>query len=243
MIVRNVNGITPAPCRCGDWFSHWLNFSGQPPPPICPIMECQNPPEVGVLVQVKTPSGPIWHVLPVCRAHLEERGGLVISDVVVLVPICACEACADDTPYPVAAKAEAAMLDEFFWHILWQPLGLPRDIREQFRDKGEIKEFAVRRKGRLIAGLSANWTSTNEIELRHFAVHPEAQRQGVGSRLVAALREHAAGLGGRRIHTIARNTSAEFFRRSGFQDAPGSPPKHPAFTKHGISFVRLEMPL
>lgn len=243
MIARNVNGVALPACRCGDWFRHWLNFSGQPLPPVCPIMECQNPPEAGVLVQVENPSGPIWHVLPVCRAHLDVRGDLVISDVVALIPICACDDCADDTPYPVAAKAESAMLDEFFWRVLWQPLGLPRDIRAQFRVGGETKEFAVRRKGRLIGGLSANWTSPDDIELRHFAVHPEVQRQGIGSRLVATLREHATGLGGRRIHAIARNTSAEFFHQLGFQAVPGKPPEHPAFARHGITLATLEMPL
>jgi N-acetylglutamate synthase-like GNAT family acetyltransferase len=61
--------------------------------------------------------------------------------------------------------------------------------------------------------------------------------------MVATLREHATGRGGRRIHAIARNTSAEFFRRLGFQAAPGKLPEHPAFTGHGITFARLEMPL
>jgi len=243
MIARNVNGMTLPVCRCGDWFRHWLNFSGQLLPPVCPAFECIHPLEIGVLVQLDNPADRRWHILPMCKHHSRESGSMVVSDLVIPVPVEACASCPDDMPYVVATPAEVAALDEFFWRVLWQPLGLPRDIRDQFQAKGETKEFAVRRKGRLIGGLSANWTSADDIELRHFAIHPETQRQGIGSRLVAALREHATGRGGRRIHAIARNTSAEFFRRLGFQSAPGKTPEHPAFAKHGITFARLELTL
>jgi len=44
----------------------------------------------------------------------------------------------------------------------------------------------------------------------------------------------------RRIHTIARNTSAGFFRTLGFRMAPGQAPEHPAFLEHGITFELME---
>jgi GNAT superfamily N-acetyltransferase len=242
MIVRRLNGIDRPPCRCGDRLAHWLNFSGQPLPPVCPAGDCNESPQIGCLIQ-KDDASRAWHVLPMCRRHQDQTGDLVVSDLVAMVPADACELRADDVPYPVTEQAEAATLDHLLWRVLWQPIGLPRDIRQRFKVDGEAIELAVRRRGRMVGGLSAAWHNPHLVELRHLAVHPGAQGQGLGRRLVETLCSQVAGRGARLVRTIARNTSTDFFRRLGFRPAPGVPPSPPVFLIHGITFHNLELSL
>jgi len=140
----------------------------------------------------------------------------------------------------IKAPTETAQLDELLWEVLWKPLGLARNVRDSFKLEGKCLEFCARIEGALIAGLVANWTSPTEVELRHIAVRPENQKQGIGAQLVAELLRHVSVQGCTRMHTIARNTAAHFFRKLGFTTAPGEPPEHPLFKKHGITFELLE---
>ena len=86
----------------------------------------------------------------------------------------------------------------------------------------------------------ANWINDSEAELRHIALKPEVQNQGIGRQLVTSLISIISCQGCLRIHTIARNTSAGFFRNLGFKTAPGIPPEHSDFKKHGITFELME---
>lgn len=89
-------------------------------------------------------------------------------------------------------------------------------------------------------GLVGVWTSDCEVELRHLAVSADAQDQGAGRQLVAALFQVVLPKGCRRIHTIARNTSAGFFPQLGFRTITGNAPRHPIFENHGITFELME---
>ena len=140
----------------------------------------------------------------------------------------------------VTTTTDAAELDELLWHVLWQPLGLPHDVRPVFSVDGEELELVAKDKGRIVGGLVAVWTADAEVELRHLAVASNAQRHGKGRSLVSELVRIVGPRGCRRIHTIARNTSADFFRQLGFRAAPGKAPEHPAFARHGISFELME---
>ncbi|OPY67799.1 MAG: acetyltransferase [Syntrophorhabdaceae bacterium PtaU1.Bin034] len=141
----------------------------------------------------------------------------------------------------IATTADAAArLDELLWVVLWQPLGLPRDVRRSFSLPGEGCELLALEKGQVVGGLVALGTDDIEIELRHLAVASQAQGHGIGRALVAELYRIAAAKKCRRIHTIARNTSADFFRALGFRTAPGHAPEHPAFLEHGITFELME---
>ncbi len=140
----------------------------------------------------------------------------------------------------VSSEIDATELDELLWRVLWRPLDLPRNVRHTFSVNGEELELVVKQNGRIVGGLVAVWTADAEVELRHLAVASEAQRCGNARILVAELVHIVAPSGCRRIHTIARNASADFFRRVGFATAPGESPEHPAFTKHGITFELME---
>ncbi len=140
----------------------------------------------------------------------------------------------------VKTMTDATELDELLWCVLWQPLGLPRDIHRNFNIDGEKLELAAKEKELIVGGLVAICTAENEIELRHLAGASCHQRKGIGQRLVAELCRIASFKMCRRIHTIARNTSVDFFRKAEFRSAPGRPPEHPAFLKHGIIFELME---
>lgn len=147
----------------------------------------------------------------------------------------------DCTITTVNSEAERKELDALLWQVLWQPLGLPRSIRKSFEVNGECIEIAAKDGGSLIGGLVANWTSPTEVELRHLAVRPQAQHQGVGSQLIKALVRIVAERSCVRIYTIARDSSAGFFRKRGFATVPGDAPEHPVFKKHGIKFELMQM--
>lgn len=141
---------------------------------------------------------------------------------------------------PVTSQKDTEALDELLWRILWQPLGLPRDVRQGFKVAGESIELVANENGRVTAGVVAVWTGGTEVELRHMAVLPEAQNKGIGRRLIATVVEIVRPKGCQRIHTIARNTSVGFFKKLGFTTATGIPPEHPIFKKHGIVFEPMK---
>ena len=140
----------------------------------------------------------------------------------------------------VATMTDAAKLDDLLWRVLWEPLSLPRDVRHVFPVDGEAIELVATVKGRVVGGLVALLTSDTEVELRHIAVASDAQHCGNGRRLIAELVRFVVPRGCRRIHVIARNTSAHFFGQLGFRTAPGETPDHPVFRKQGITFELLE---
>ena len=140
----------------------------------------------------------------------------------------------------VNSKKESTELDHLLWEMLWKPLGLPRDVRDSFKLDGECLEIVAKVDRRVVGGLVANWRDDSEVELRHIALKPEVQNQGIGRQLVTALISTVLRQGCSRIHTIARNTSAGFFRKLNFATSHGTPPEHPAFKKDGIIFELME---
>ena len=136
--------------------------------------------------------------------------------------------------------AYASCLDELLWRVLWQPIGLPRQVRRQFHVSGEQIELVAKEGDRLVGGLVAAATAGVDMELRHLAVLAGARGRGIGRQLLEALIREAASRGCNRVHTIARDSSAGFFRKLGFLTAPGVAPEHPAFARHGITFELME---
>jgi N-acetylglutamate synthase-like GNAT family acetyltransferase len=134
----------------------------------------------------------------------------------------------------------AVKLDELLWAVLWQPLGLPRDLRHSFSLEGEELELLARKDGQAVGGLVAVWTGDTGIELRHMAVTSHTQGQGIGRSLVDELCRIAAAKKCHRIHTIARNTLVDFFKVLGFRTVPGQVSEHPVFLEHGITFELME---
>jgi N-acetylglutamate synthase-like GNAT family acetyltransferase len=146
----------------------------------------------------------------------------------------------DLTIESAASPEDTEELDELLWRVLWQPLGLPRNVRQEFKVDGESLELVARENGRVTGGVVAVWTGETEVELRHVAVVPEAQNRGTGRRLVERVVDIVRSRGCQRIHTISRNTSVGFFRTLGFKTASGTAPEHPVLRKHGIVFELMD---
>ncbi len=141
----------------------------------------------------------------------------------------------------VSSNGESTELDRLLWEILWKPLNFPRIVRDSFKLDGQSIELVAKVDGRIVGGLVANWTTGSEVEIRHIALRPEFQNLGVGRHLVESLISTISKQGCSCIHSIARNTSVGFFRKLNFKTSPGTPPEHPEFKRHGITFNLMKM--
>jgi len=140
----------------------------------------------------------------------------------------------------VNSTNESMELDSVLWEVLWKPLGLPRDVRDLFKVEGDSFELIALSGKRVVGGIVVNWSNDSEVEIRHIALVPEVQKQGIGQQLVTSSISIVSRLGYSRIHTIARNTSVGFFSKMNFKPYHGTPPEHPVFKKHGITFELME---
>lgn len=137
---------------------------------------------------------------------------------------------------------EKEQLDELLWNVLWQPLGLPRDIRDSFKlEKPEINLIAVEN-DHVLDGLVANYLSNKIVEIRHLAVKEYFQRHNIGKNLIETLIEQVTKADVKLIQTIARNTSVEFWAKLGFIPQ-GAYITHPDFTTYGIKFIEMILKL
>ena len=61
-------------------------------------------------------------------------------------------------------------LDDLLWSVLWEPLGLPRDIRQTFESSSPEIELVAIDDDVLVGGIVANRLSEHDYEIRHIAV-------------------------------------------------------------------------
>lgn len=93
MKVNNVNGTSGLACKCGSWFNHWRNYSGQAFS-YCLAVKCFEKPEVGAHVQKEDASDRDWYIIPLCQKHNAETGkSLEVYDGLVLVSADARKTC------------------------------------------------------------------------------------------------------------------------------------------------------
>lgn len=80
---------------------------------------------------------------------------------------------------------------------------------------GRVAELA----GGEIVGYALGWVAADEAELANIAVAAGHRRAGVGDRLLAAMREAAAGLGATRMYLevrVSNEVAQRFYRARGF---------------------------
>jgi hypothetical protein len=86
MKIQNINGTHDRECKCGSWFKHWENFSGQKRPSRCPAYGCGNTNLVGAHVQKGGDSkDQSWYIYPLCASHNKHEGELEVSNSYKLV--------------------------------------------------------------------------------------------------------------------------------------------------------------
>lgn len=130
-------------------------------------------------------------------------------------------------------------VNELLWKVLWRPIELPQDIRNEFKLDGEEITLVAKNIGQILGVIVANQIDDSKYEIRHIAVNPESQKCGIGKKLISALEKILEQEEIDTIKAIARNTSQSFFETIGFvkmQDYPN----HPKFLKHGITFVLMK---
>jgi uncharacterized protein (DUF302 family) len=129
-------------------------------------------------------------------------------------------------------------LDRLLWDVLWEPLGLPRDIRRSFKLNNPQIDLIAIDNGIVVGGLVANWLSEDEIEIRHIAVKSDYQGRSIGRNLVMKLSKSVQRDTVVKIQTYARDTSIGFFSRLSFIPT-GQYLEHEDFIKHGIRFQQM----
>ena len=92
MKIRNINGISDAPCACGSWMQHWEKFSGQKTT-FCLAAACMEKDLVGAHVQKADARDDAWYIYPLCLSHNERSEELEVSDGYKLVPADKAETC------------------------------------------------------------------------------------------------------------------------------------------------------
>lgn len=91
---------------------------------------------------------------------------------------------------------------------------LPRSLNTIYES---LREFIVIENGTALAGFGALHIIWEDLaEIRALAIHPEYQRQGIGTRLIGELLDEARILG---IHQVfALTYQVKFFKHCGFTE-------------------------
>ncbi len=66
--VKNIDDTTYNACKCGNWLTHWENYSGKPAS-YCAEEKCIDENIVGAYVQMVNSSDKNWYIVPLCRTH------------------------------------------------------------------------------------------------------------------------------------------------------------------------------
>ena len=141
------------------------------------------------------------------------------------------------------SEAESAGLERMIWEVLWEPVGLPWSVTEEFRPDGERVEVVATRGTDLVGGLVGNWRNPAQMLLSHMAVREAHRGRDIGRRMVAKLIEIARERDAEVIGVVSRNTSMGFYEKLGFVPVPGQKITHPAFDPRGIHFEVMALPL
>jgi len=111
---------------------------------------------------------------------------------------------------------------ELRWKILRAPWNQPRGIERDPSDSSSIHLMAVTADGSVLGAGRLHFNSSLEAQIRYMAVETGQQRQGVGSRLLQALEQHARRSGASDMTLNARETAVAFYSRHGYcSEGPG----------------------
>jgi ribosomal protein S18 acetylase RimI-like enzyme len=105
--------------------------------------------------------------------------------------------------------------------------GIEEAILEYEQEIGHLPTFLAKLDGQVLGFLSLKHHFPASAEIYVMAVHPEAQRSGIGRALVAAAEAHARGLGVEymQVKTLGPSRpSAEYARTRAFYEAMGYRP-------------------
>lgn len=103
------------------------------------------------------------------------------------------------------------------WRILRAPWGQPRGSERDERDADSWHRMACL-SGRIPVGVARlHFNTPAQAQIRYMAVEPECRRRGIGAALAAALEQTARQQGAAEIVLDARDESAGFYTRMGYE--------------------------
>lgn len=104
--------------------------------------------------------------------------------------------------------------------FLREPLGLPLSDKDVLGEEGQ-HHFALQTEdGKTIGGLIGKPiadSGDDTVQIRQVVVHEDNRRTGCGTKLMAEAEGHLARLGFARFVLYAREESASFYERCGYQ--------------------------
>lgn len=119
----------------------------------------------------------------------------------------------------IIEPATAADLHSYYdlrWRVLRAPWDQPRGSERDAQDRHGIHLMLVDSRGKALAVGRLHFNSIREAQIRYMAVEVTQQRNGLGSRLLAALEARAQALGASHIVLDARESALGFYRRNGY---------------------------
>ncbi len=128
--------------------------------------------------------------------------------------------------------------NRLLYHVLWEPLGIAVNAREDFKTEGAEHIFIATDKGSVTGVFVFVMQSDNKIELRHAAVDESYQSGGIGKRLWAEGVKFARVEGASEIILYARSTTIEYWLKLGLKE-DSVWLDHAEFKKHAIRFKKM----
>ena len=115
-----------------------------------------------------------------------------------------------------SCEAEFEAYYELRWKLLRFPWNRPRGSEQDDRENDSIHLMAVTEYATVVGVGRLHFNSISEAQIRYMGVLPARQRQGIGTRILAALEDRAQQLGASVIRLNARETALGFYLRHGY---------------------------
>jgi N-acetylglutamate synthase-like GNAT family acetyltransferase len=127
--------------------------------------------------------------------------------------------------------------DQLMYDVLWEPFGLPRDIRSKFKVEGQEKVIVALDEDKVV-GAMVLIIQEAVAEIRHAAVYAKYQHSGLGRALFNHVLTLAMEYEVNKLEVYARNSAIDYWEKMGFSDISGWL-DHDFFVNHGIRFKRM----
>jgi GNAT superfamily N-acetyltransferase len=118
---------------------------------------------------------------------------------------------------PPASPAEWDQYYDLRWRVLRAPWGQPRGHERDELEASSTHLALWDQSGTPVAVGRLHLNSPAEAQVRFMAVHPDWERQGLGSQILRALEAQARKVGAAIMVLNSRDAAQPFYRRHGYE--------------------------
>lgn len=111
----------------------------------------------------------------------------------------------------------------FRWLMLRKPWNFPEGSEKDEYEQVSQHRMVLDAKGNVVAIGRIHLNTSEEAQIRHIAVSPDAQGKGLGKLILSALESVAREEGAKRLVTNSRELSIAFFSACGFKEEKEAP--------------------